>query len=218
MSYSNRRNKAICGHVGVAGLITHNEKKIFHMLLKIDEVRGEDSTGVLAVNTKGDIGIAKSVGTAQDLYDSDEKGEFFDQNGLVRELGLRVLLGHNRFATQGKVDANSAHPFEFENVIGAHNGTMPRHTMSEFVGYTPLGLDSEMLYSELNARKVVMNQDFYWKLQGAMSLVWYNKLDKSHNFLRNEQLPMCVLMNIRKALLFWASEAWLFRALMAKPG
>ncbi|MSE24831.1 hypothetical protein GKC32_10305, partial [Lactobacillus curvatus] len=37
---------------------------------------------------------------------------------------LCVLMGHNRWATKGKINERNAHPFEHDHIIGAHNGTL----------------------------------------------------------------------------------------------
>ena len=89
------------------GNITGPKEAAFKDLLVMDSLRGPDSTGVLGVGGPT-IGhrVAKRALHAVDMLDHKS----------LTSLILRpnvMLLGHNRWATQGGINNINAHPFEF---------------------------------------------------------------------------------------------------------
>src|SRR3546814_12623264 len=51
----------------------------------------------------------------------------FPDTTLCRSLSgynSKAFIGHNRAATLGKVNGLNAHPFRYDNIMGAHNGTL----------------------------------------------------------------------------------------------
>src|SRR3546814_8848521 len=48
---------------------------------------------------------------------------FSEANNVYQSL---AFVGHNRFATKGKVNDLNAHPFHYGNIVGAHNGTLEK--------------------------------------------------------------------------------------------
>src|SRR6056297_646133 len=119
----------MCGLVGMFGNIQGKPLyKSFRDMLFMDAVRGKDSTGIALVNSDWEPFVLKAVGTPNRLIQSPQEmkkhAKFLDQTGLPAAESHRVLLGHNRAATLGEVDWKNAHPFDFPELIGAHNGTL----------------------------------------------------------------------------------------------
>src|SRR4051812_47418108 len=110
----------MCGLVGVAGDCTLNMKDVFTQLLLVDVVRGHHSTGAALVkryeNQK--ILMEKAPIASPDFVRTKEYGD------LINTVGAQVLIGHNRYATIGEKTASNAHPFAFDGLVGAHNGTL----------------------------------------------------------------------------------------------
>lgn len=207
----------MCGHVGVAGSILLDEKKAFSNLLFLDYLRGPHSTGVAAVHLTTKFSpyeekMDKALGGPWELMGKPE-GVFKD--GVVKSFP-HVIMGHNRFATQGTIDEDSAHPFQFENLIGAHNGTVNKASLSSFHGAKELNLDSRMIYSQLNHDD---NLQKVWDLaDGAMALVWWDKRDNCMHFARNKDRSLFYTFSKSGKTVFWASEAWMLTVSLSRNG
>lgn len=184
----------MCGIVGVAGDMNLAARKSFTELLHIDVFRGKDSTGVAAIG-RNSWKVHKTVGTPQDLF------ERVGAKDGIESLSNICLIGHNRYATVGGVNRGNAHPFEFENLVGVHNGTLRNKEVLE--DYKDFGTDSEALYYNIdkNGLKETMS-----KVIGAYTLVWFDKRTNTINFLRNQERPLAIALSEDKKFLFWASE------------
>jgi len=205
----------MCGLVGiVCDRITADHKKVFRLMLKLDEIRGQHSTGIGMVNKEGNFGWCKKEGTCENLYEeyaSAKKDSILEHDGDVRGWDWKYLMGHNRHATKGAVDDRNAHPFAFENIIGAHNGTLQMHTMKNFEGFKGEDLDSRLFYSEIEHRGGEV-KDIYSEVGGAMALTWYDKKDKTVRILRNNQRTLFFCWSYDQKTMFYASEPWMIQA------
>ncbi len=207
----------MCGLVGAFGTIYQKEKTALKWLLYFDVLRGPHSTGLSVVHREKDereYKLMKSVGEPIFLY-QDHKEEF-DKDDLYKKASPLLMLGHNRYATVGGIDTNNAHPFEFDNLIGAHNGTVQMSSLKDFVGYQDHKVDSQIIFAELNANRDI---DKVWKhVDGAMALTWWDKTDDSLNFARNKERPLSYTFTKDKRTCFWASEAWMLTVVLSKCG
>lgn len=187
----------MCGLVGAAGPLTGKHEKAVKQMLIFDSIRGEDSTGVAVVNRKGDeIILAKQVGDPFQLF-------YTKQFELAFKRVNKVIIGHNRYATQGKVNRQNAHPYEFDSLVGAHNGTLTSKYC--LVDATRFDVDSENLYHHIDKKGL---RDALDNMTGAWALVWWDKHEEEIKFLRNKERPL-YLCNSDDGVLFWASEPWM---------
>lgn len=191
----------MCGLVGVMGRnLNKAAVDAFNQLLWLDQLRGDHSTGVAAVRgpNQQDIVWLKDATTPEVL----QQYKSYDQ---VVNSGAYVLLGHNRYATLGAKTKVNAHPFYFNDIIGAHNGTLPYGAQSKLKNHNEFGTDSEAFYFNLSEaqgdpRKVVPT------IWGAWSFTWWDRRTKTMNFLRNKERPMYIAIAGQGKFLFWASE------------
>lgn len=169
----------MCGIVSVFGNISVQLENVFKQMLIVDQLRGAHSTGMFSAGRHVDnVKIAKALGTPEALMDTKS----FDQamQGIHR-----ALVGHNRYATQGAVTKHNAHPFEFDNVVGVHNGSLTNYTALE--GYGQFPVDSQVLYNHLDKHGI---RSVVEKSSGPMALVWWNKKENSMNIFRNKDRPL----------------------------
>jgi predicted glutamine amidotransferase len=196
----------MCGIVGLAGTINVKEERLFRELLVVDTLRGNDSTGVAAVGKYGEVIVSKQAGDPFQLFETHHFREIMKRKN-------KVFIGHNRAATTGKVNRANAHPFEFETLVGVHNGTLRNKHMLDN-GYK-FDTDSEALYSHIEKKGL---QDAIDTANGAYSLVWWDKEESTLNFLRNSERPMKLLFSEDRRTLFFASESWMLTCLLGREG
>lgn len=196
----------MCGLVGVVGDINLSAEKAFKTMLILDVLRGEDSTGVAGVGKYqgAEVMVSKTLGNPFNLFET--KG--FER--LINRAS-RALIGHNRFATSGAVNRSNAHPFEFDGLVGCHNGTLTnKHDLLDSEKFK---VDSENLYHYIDQRGVT---EAIKNTSGAWALTWWNKDDNTMNFLRNKERPLWLCFSKEGTQLFWASEPWMLLAALGR--
>lgn len=196
----------MCGIVGMMGDFRQAHKDMMRLLLYLDTLRGEDSTGVSAVRVNGEIDTFKLTIPG---YDFIRLERFRDHLRLTDD----VWIGHNRFKTTGVVNRLNAHPFEVKDetgdtiLVGAHNGTLSNKW--EIPNERQFGTDSEALFNHIAEVGI---KDAIAKVRGAWSLVWFDFWTDTLNFLRNKERPMCYVMTDDEKVLIFASEDWMIKA------
>ena len=105
------------------GLIKQTED-VFDQLLYANALRGEDSTGVIAVEKDSSFHIAK------DASPSFWFGPAFKESDISKKMwnNAKAMIGHNRKKTIGKIEDATAHPFVVDDEFAmVHNGTLFGH-------------------------------------------------------------------------------------------
>lgn len=203
----------MCGHVGVFGNLIEKDFQIFHWLLYFDAIRGTHSTGVAAIHPDGDgttTQLYKSVGMPNRLY--GRHVEAFP-GGVYKGRDAVCMIGHNRYATQGEVVEENAHPFEFDNVVGAHNGTVPHWSLRNLSNSKLHQIDSKAIFQHISDTDNL--QELWDEADGAMALVWWDKKRHVLNFLRNKERTLYYTI-ANNGKLYWASEKWMLEVLLEK--
>ena len=165
-----------------------------------DFFRGPDSTGFAAVShVNKEVKIAKIASHPLDLFDSKkfiEALKFYDSS---------VFMGHNRAATKGVINAVNAHPYEYDHIVGCHNGTLSMPSwrdLEEKIG-EQTAVDSMAIIKCIAMFGI---EETVPLLQGAWALVWFNKQDNTLNFLRNKERTFWMGFSEDHDKIFWASE------------
>jgi predicted glutamine amidotransferase len=194
----------MCGLVGCAGNLTKKEEDAFRNMLVFDSVRGEHSTGVAAFNKDLDVIIAKTVGDPFQLFETPGYEQISRQKNFV-------LIGHNRYATTGKISRRNAHPFEIGNTIGAHNGTLTNKY--SLLDGSKFDVDSEALFHHIENKGV---EDALSIAKGAYALSFFNRNNNTINLVRNKERPLYVALSDTKHAIFWASEKWILSVALSR--
>ena len=195
----------MCGIVGIAGDTNVALKDAFKDMLLVNQVRGRDSTGIFTLRGD-DVHVAKTLGVPEYLFDTKS----FDSalTGCPK-----IMAGHCRSKTVGENTRNNAHPYEFDNIVGMHNGTLRNYY--SWKSYDHKRTDSYALYASINDRGL---EETFADLDpsGAWALVWYDKNNRTLNFLRNAERPLWFTWTKNKRAILWASEPWFFGAARRK--
>jgi hypothetical protein len=191
----------------MAGDIDKEDRSMFRQMLIVDAIRGHHSTGVASATTKkGEILVFKKALNPIDFMQL--RG--FDQ---VVDWSSQVLMGHNRYATVGKINHAGAHPFEHNGMVGAHNGTLER--WFALPRSADFDVDSECLLwniSEFGFEETMK------KVYGAYALVVYDDNAHELHLLRNKERPLYFGYKDDRSVMYWASEPWMIRNMAARCG
>lgn len=173
-----------------AGGFSAGALKAFEDLLYMDVLRGPDSTGVVLVDKFGEVTIAKAAVPAYWLqWDKDYDKKI---NTHAYKEG-KILIGHNRKATVGKVTDENAHPFVVKDeLVLVHNGSLTSH--------------KHLGNADVDSNAIAMYIHEYWKedatpevyakmfqhIGGAYALVWYDLRFGKMYVVRNNQRPLFI--------------------------
>lgn len=197
----------MCGLVAVVSKSTNGfigkEKDMFHELLFADTLRGDDSTGMMMVDIDGNLELAKEATTAYDFQRSNGYTSMMQRS--FRDGA--AMIGHNRKATRGVINDDNAHPFIVDDrIVLMHNGTL----WGDHKKIADVEVDSHAI-----AHSIHNNGDdveaALRDINGAFALIWYDVQNRTLNFVRNSQRPLCYIETTNSWV--WASEgsmlAWI---------
>lgn len=183
----------------------------FEDMLFTDTLRGEDATGICAVNNMHGATVMKEATEARwFLYDK----EYRKESGTFTK-GTKALLGHNRKATMGGRKDEHAHPFVFDDRYAFfHNGTLHNHKSIEDTDVDSQALGGLFTRCEGDIEKLSEAVNKVW---GAYACVWYDADKHTVYFLRNKERPLTFIYT-EEGHIAYASESWMAQGALARRG
>ena len=201
----------MCGIVGSLSLgkkgYTIEQVKVQHSLLMSSILRGIDGAGIAVGSNKNprDVLCVKRAKPAPDVFDIGAM--------ILLAKDSRWIIGHCRAATLGGAGDDACHPFEVDDVVGVHNGTI-RNMDYRFPSIKGIN-DSHILYKALAEAVPEEAPDVLKELDpGAYALAWYDKRIESLRFVRNSHRPLWFYRT--KTAWWWASEPGILASCIAR--
>lgn len=162
-------NVLACGLAGFSGKDSFDFMKMKLLLYWNAMERGRDATGIFTPNS----------GT---IKDNVEAKFYLDSERMSKIKPDKVLIGHVRAKTVGLNLQENSHPFEYGNIVMAHNGTLTNHwaLVKQYdLKMVDYNVDSQVLADVISENfketpngsniKVLSQYD------GAAALLFYNK-------------------------------------------
>ena len=189
----------MCGLTGIAGALEYKDEEAMQRMMLMNWFRGKHSTGLAAVHPDGAVKIAKAATDPMALFEFPRFRDALNGNQSC------VFLGHARAATKGVINNFNAHPWQFDHIVGAHNGTLQGTSQDdlekELGGKYPV--DSMAIIASIAAIGI---EETVKLMRGSWALTWVDLNEGSINFLRNKERPLYFGTTKDKKLLYWASE------------
>lgn len=184
---------------------SNKDLDVFEDLLTVDQLRGQDATGAFSVMRNKQVTGVKVAATPWHLFQMPEYNTFKNK---TQSQG-RILVGHNRKATQGAAtNPANAHPFHEDHIILVHNGSL----------YSRNGLPDRDVDSHAVAAAFAKgNYDEVLKdVKGAYAFIWWDMKRNILSVVRNKDRPLWKLEN--KDVIVLSSEAWMANGVLRRHG
>lgn len=192
----------MCGIVGYIAKEedSYKDEKAHFMrfALALDTLRGTDSTGVMTVTGGFDVNTIKSVMPGDRFVHTDRFQKAW-RPGWAQ-------VGHNRAATSGKVTVNNAHPFLDGPIALVHNGTLWAGGTTLPKVNADLDVDSAQIAHNFAEHAPDKATEILGEIDGAFTLVWFDKRDGSVNMARNSERPMHYCVGRKRDIMWFMSD------------
>jgi predicted glutamine amidotransferase len=185
----------MCGLVGIIGKPSAQMGKVFRDLLQFDVVRGPHSTGVTAIAENKHFTQKGVVLPPEILYSAKYK-----KHVTNRQHSIFCYMGHNRWATQGRVTRKNAHPFQHGHITLMHNGTLTTRLPEP---QRKFGTDSEGIAHYIYQEGI---EAAWKKLNGAAALSFWDQKEQTLNLITNGKRPLSIYEAEDQSAVLWASE------------
>jgi len=207
----------MCGIVGVIikanNGLTKRIEDSFYNLLFVNTLRGDDSTGVIAVEKTTEFHVMKEATEAAWFIPQ------FQYSPVGKQMWTtgKALIGHNRKGTMGKVEDANAHPFVVDDDFAmVHNGTLLGHhkLAATTVDSEALAIVLAKAFKEEDYKKAL--EEILPEVNGAYAVSIYDQRHNTVRLLRNKERPMAYVET--SDAWFFASEGLMLHWILSRNG
>lgn len=206
----------MCGLCGLLGPgIQYRDLDILQELSYVSGLRGTDGAGIVQGKSenygkrKNHFKMGKSVQDISYFRWFNDRAKGGDKE-LFKNIQNNFFAVHTRGASRGVISNENAHPFEFTNLIGMHNGTLVDSQYHHL-----MKTDSEMLFGDINKKGLLTVLEAL-NPKSAYALVIYNKKTGEMVFARNDERELYFCFAADRAVMYWASEEWFLRGVLSR--
>lgn len=205
----------MCGLYGVMGPgIQKKDLQVLQDLGLISQLRGLEGSGMWQMRSNGSRKQTelwyKTSSSFQEMLDEISYDK--ELKNLMNDIHANVFMGHVRWPTRGSRTSNNAHPFVFDSIVGAHNGTL--HDV-KYQHATKT--DSEMMFTDMTSRGIVpVLRDLNENSAYAISLFDINQ--QAMYFARNDKRTLYFAALEERNVIYWASEAGFLQLVLNREG
>lgn len=174
------------------------------------QLRGPHGTGVMVVGPEYQV-----IGHSEPVTGAEFIRSEAANPTLMKIAGSRAAIGHNRFTTSGQNISDHCHPFQYDHIMGVHNGTIPSWVLQRIDPQNTHPVDSARLYSAIGRAEdpIEVLTDVS---DGAYALVWYNSKTRTVHMARNWERPLHVLQSMYGV--YFASERGMLEWVAGRNG
>lgn len=184
----------------------------------VSMLRGTHSTGVWKSSSFG----KKPSSLAR--HNTDVIGAFGVNPTLLGDIQNTVFMSHVRHATVGDISEDNVHPFEYDDFVACHNGTL---VDPEYNDKDSQLTDSQQFFDKLDSvykENKGSLQDTLADLlssldpKSAYAMTVYCKKDDSVLFVHNSKRPLAFAHSDVRKVMYYASEADMLEWLLVRNG
>ena len=194
------------------GPLSFKGEKILEDLRVMNALRGVDGCGAAFINHQQHIHNVKGLELPHDLT-------YLPRYIKAKKRNNICIIAHSRSATVGKISDEMCHPFTFKNVTGCHNGTVFEHGLHYLYQSDQYNSDSEAIMASIDKWGI---EKAWGHVNGAASLVFWDKRKKGLCMIRNAQRPMFfAFLDVEGkvdtgTVMIYASEAWMLTGITTR--
>ena len=165
----------MCGLVGYISKEKINNIDLLYLLQENDS-RGGHSTGFYNGSD-----FFKCIGASDNLFPE------------IRKNSSDLIIGHTRYATHGKHTLENQHPFQYGNIIGAHNGVISNYEeVGDKYGIDKTVVDSQMIFKVLNHTQDVQTLGLF---SGTLATLFSNGDGHMYAYRKGNPLYVGKILN-----------------------
>ena len=145
------------------------------------------------------------------------------KTGVLERITDNLYMMHVRAATKGVINQQNSHPYDFPSFVAAHNGTLKdkqydhKEKTDTFLFFEEFQrkLDNS---PEADFDEVLADHINTLETGGAYAITLLNKDNRCMYFLRNLARPLNIAINMKRGVIYWASEQWMLTGILGRHG